>query len=50
MIKAHGSSNAEAIKNAIRQAETFARSGMIADIEEHIDLMRIKKEKTEEPA
>ena len=50
VIKAHGSSNAEAIKNAIRQAETFARSGMIADIEEHIDLMRIKKEKTEEPA
>lgn len=41
VIKAHGSSNAEAIKNAIHQAEEFARSGMIADIEEHIDLMRL---------
>ena len=29
VIKAHGSSNAKAIKNAIRQANTFAASGLI---------------------
>jgi len=29
VIKAHGSSNAKAIKNAIRQAKTFAESGAI---------------------
>ena len=29
VIKAHGSSNAKAIKNAIRQANTFASSGLI---------------------
>lgn len=29
VIKAHGSSNAKAIKNAIRQANTFAKSGLI---------------------
>ena len=32
VIKAHGSSNAKAIKNAIRQANTFASSGLIEAI------------------
>ena len=32
VIKAHGSSNAKAFKNAIRQAADYARSGMIEEI------------------
>ena len=41
VIKAHGSSDAYAIKNAIRQAMQYARSGMIEDIAENIDYMRL---------
>ncbi len=44
VIKAHGSSNAEAIENAVGQAVQFARSGIIADIEENIGLMKIDRE------
>ena len=44
VIKAHGSSNAEAIENAVGQAVQFAGSGIIADIEENIDLMKIDRE------
>ena len=44
VIKAHGSSNAEAIENAVGQAVQFAQSGIIADIEENIDLMKIERE------
>ena len=33
VIKAHGSSNAKAFKNAILKAEQYAGSGMIAQIE-----------------
>lgn len=44
VIKAHGSSNAEAIENAVAQAKQFAESGIIADIEENIDLMKVEKE------
>jgi len=44
VIKAHGSSNAEAIENAIGQAVEFAKSGIIADIEENIELMKIDRE------
>ncbi|MBR5217882.1 MAG: phosphate acyltransferase PlsX [Oscillospiraceae bacterium] len=44
VIKAHGSSNAEAIENAIGQAVQFAGSGIIADIENNIDLMKIGRE------
>ena len=36
VIKAHGSSDAKAFKNAIRQACTFAESGMIRRIEESL--------------
>jgi glycerol-3-phosphate acyltransferase PlsX len=32
VIKAHGSSDAKAFKNAIRQAVTYAESGAIYDI------------------
>ncbi|MCI2105171.1 MAG: phosphate acyltransferase PlsX [Intestinimonas sp.] len=41
VIKAHGSSDAFAIKNAIRQACTFANSGLIEDITENIEYMRL---------
>ena len=42
VIKAHGSSNAEAIENAIGQATAFARSGLIEKIEENVNLMKIE--------
>ena len=42
VIKAHGSSDAYAIQNAVRQARDFAASGMIERITEHIDLMRLE--------
>ena len=41
VIKAHGSSNDYAIKNAIRQAIRFAGSGIIENIEENISFMRL---------
>ena len=41
VIKAHGSSNDYAIKNAIRQAIQFAGSGIIEDIMENISYMRL---------
>ena len=41
VLKAHGSSDAYAIKNAVRQAASFAASGIIEDIEENIDYMRL---------
>ena len=41
VIKAHGSSNAYAIRSAIRQARDFAASGIIEDITGNIDLMRL---------
>ena len=47
VIKAHGSSDDYAIKNAIRQAQTFAASGIIDDITENIDHMRLSTDKAE---
>ena len=41
VIKAHGSSDAYAMKNAVRQAVSFASSGLIEDITENIELMRL---------
>ena len=41
VIKAHGSSDAYAIQNAVRQAMEYSRSGMIESASEHIDLMRL---------
>lgn len=41
IIKAHGSSNDYAIKNAIRQAINFTQSGIIEDIAENIEFMRL---------
>lgn len=44
VIKAHGSSNDKAFFAAIRQAKAFAESGMINDIAENIDYMKISEE------
>ena len=41
VIKAHGSSDAYAIRNAIRQAMQFAASGIIDDITENVEYMRL---------
>ena len=44
VIKAHGSSNAASIFAAVRQAKIFVESGIIADITENIDYMKLKAE------
>ena len=44
VIKAHGSSNAASIFAAIRQAKIFVESGIIADITENIEYMKLKTE------
>ena len=41
VVKAHGSSDAFAIRNAIRQARDFAASGIIEDITANIEYMRL---------
>ena len=44
VIKAHGSSDAKSFFAAVRQAKAFAESGIIADIGENIEYMRLKSE------
>ena len=44
VIKAHGASDAASFFAAIRQAVAFADSGIIADISENIDYMKMKTE------
>ena len=41
VIKAHGSSDARAIYNAVRQARDFAASGFIQDIQDNIAYMKV---------
>lgn len=41
VIKAHGSSDSYAIKNAIRQAMEFTKAGIIEDITENVEYMRL---------
>ncbi|MEA4932830.1 MAG: phosphate acyltransferase PlsX [Lawsonibacter sp.] len=41
VIKAHGSSDAYAIQNAIRQAKQYVSSGIIESIAENIEVMRL---------
>jgi len=48
VIKAHGSSNAIAIQNAIRQAVCEADSGITARLNENIDHMKVSIDKTGE--
>ena len=44
VIKAHGSSNADSIFAAVRQTIAFVNSGIIEDIKDNIDYMRLKSE------
>ena len=44
VIKAHGSSKAEAIVSAARQTRTFVKSGLITAITENIEYMKLDKE------
>ena len=41
VIKAHGSSDARAFKNAIRQAIEYQKAGIIEDITENVEYMRL---------
>ena len=43
VIKAHGSSDARAICNAVLRAREYAESGFIQAVEEHIDLMKVAR-------
>ncbi len=43
VIKAHGSSNAEAIRNAVKQAKDVADSTLIADIAAHVGHMTVEE-------
>ncbi len=43
VIKAHGSSDARAICNAVLRAKEYAESGFIADIEQDIALMKVER-------
>lgn len=43
VVKAHGSSDARAISNAILRAKEYAESGFIARIEENIEHMRVQQ-------
>ena len=45
VIKAHGSSNDDAFCNAVGQAIAVAQSGIIADITENVDKMKVVSEK-----
>jgi glycerol-3-phosphate acyltransferase PlsX len=44
VIKAHGSSNARAFYNAIRQAKQFTETKVIESITEALDSMKEKQE------
>ena len=48
VIKAHGSSDARAIYNAIRQAIAFVDSGIIDDITANIAYMRVDRHAAKE--
>ena len=41
VVKAHGSSNARAISNAILRAKEYAESGFIEDVQQNVGLMKI---------
>ena len=47
VIKAHGSSNARAIRSAVKQAIAFVNAGVIKDIEENMDYMKLRGDSTE---
>jgi len=43
VIKAHGSSDARAICNAVLRAKEYAESGFIADVEANVALMKVER-------
>ena len=43
VVKAHGSSDARAVSNAILRAKEYAESGFIADVQRDIDLMKVSR-------
>ncbi len=43
VIKAHGSSDARAICNAVLRAKEYAESGFIADVEQNVQLMKVER-------
>ena len=43
VIKAHGSSDARAIRNAILRAKEYAESGFIEAVQENIELMKVER-------
>ena len=45
VVKAHGSSNAAAFCSAVRQTIAVAESGIIADITQNVDKMKVTPEK-----
>ena len=44
VIKAHGSSDAKAIFNALRQAKSTVENGIIEDIINNIEFMKLKRD------
>jgi len=48
VIKAHGSSNARAIRSAVKQAIDFTNMGVIEDIERNIEHMVLREEPDKE--
>lgn len=48
VIKAHGSSNARAIRSAVKQAIAFVNAGVIDDINANIEHMKLREGATEE--
>lgn len=44
VIKAHGSSNADAVFSAIRQAKSFVEANIVEEIKNNIDYMKIAEE------
>lgn len=42
VIKAHGSSDARAIANAVLRAKEYAQSGFIADVQENVQAMKLE--------
>ena len=44
VIKAHGSSNAASLFAAVRQAIAFVNAGVVEDIENNIEYMKLKAE------
>ena len=44
VVKAHGSSDARAIRSAVMQAIGFVEADVIGEIERNVDVMKVAKE------